>query len=255
VTPPGLHRDYVLRAARAGKHVISEKPLATNLADCDAMIAGCRDARVKFSVGYRLHFDPYHSELRRLAREQDFGPLRRMTGDRGFVVRDRVWRIEKQRAGGGPMMDLGIYIIQGSIMAQDGAMPVAVTAHELPKTRPELFNEVEESMRWEMEFASGARLDAVASFSHSSDAFRAEGDRGWIDFRQHAFTYRGIQCVTSRGPLNFPPPNQQALQMDDFADCILTGRETPVPGEMGRRDIRILRAIYESAASGRRVLV
>ncbi len=255
VTPPGLHRDYVIRAARAGKHVISEKPLATNVADCDAMIAACREARVKFSVGYRLHFDPYHRELMRLAREQDFGPFRKMTGDRAFVVRDRVWRIEKARAGGGPMMDLGIYIIQGAIMAQNGATPLAVTAHELPKTRPELFNEVEESMRWTMEFASGARLDAVASFSHSSDTFRAEGARGWIDFREHAFTYHGIRCVTSRGPLNFPPLNQQALQMDDFADCIATGRSTPVPGEMGRRDIRILTAIYEAAASGRRVLI
>ena len=112
-------------------------------------------------------------------------------------------------------------------------------------------------MRWQMEFASrGPPRRAVTSFSRSSDDVPcAEGDRGWIDFQQHAFTYRGIKCVTSRGPLNFAPPDQQALQIDDFADCILSGRETPVPGEMGRRDIRILRAIYESAASGRRVLV
>ena len=153
------------------------------------------------------------------------------------------------------MMDLGIYIIQGSIMAQNGAAPVAVTARELPKTNPELFNEVEESMEWTMEFANGARLSAVASFSHSSDTFRAEGAGGWIDFREHAFTYRGIHCVTSRGPLNYPPPNQQALQMDDFADCILTGRPTLVSGEMGRRDIGILTAIYRAAATGQRVVL
>jgi len=255
VTPPALHREYVVRAARAGKHVISEKPLATSVADCDAMIAACRDAKVRFSVGYRLHFDPYHRELMRLARDGDFGILSKMTGDRAFPMTEKVWRIQKRLAGGGPMMDVGIYIIQGAIMAQNGATPVAVTAHELPKTEPALFDEVEESMQWTMEFANGARLGAVASFSHSSDAFRAEGDRGWIDFQEHAFTYRGIKCVTSRGPLNFPPPNQQALQMDDFADCVLSGRETPVPGEMGRRDIGILTAIYQSAATGRRVVV
>lgn len=97
---------------------------------------------------------------------------------------------------------------------------------------------------------------ALAGYSHSADRFRAEGDRGWFELREHAFTYRGIGCVTSRGPLHFDPPvNQQAAQMDDFADCILTGRETPVPGELGRRDIRVLAAIYEAAGTGGTVRV
>ncbi|MGA9875331.1 MAG: Gfo/Idh/MocA family oxidoreductase, partial [Solirubrobacteraceae bacterium] len=89
VTPPAIHPEFVIRAARAGKHVISEKPLATSVADCDAMIAACREAGVRFSVGYRLFFDPYHGELRRLAREGDFGPLARMAGNFSFVFGPR----------------------------------------------------------------------------------------------------------------------------------------------------------------------
>src|SRR5437773_4595523 len=114
-------------------------------------------------------------------------------------------------------------------MAANGAAPVSVTAHEEPKTKPDLFNEVEETIRWTMDFPSGAKCDAVTSFNHSADQFRVEGSKGWMDFKQHAFTYRGIVCETSRGPLNFPAINQQAAHMDDFADCILTGRDTPVP--------------------------
>jgi glucose-fructose oxidoreductase len=256
VTPPALHADTVVRAAKAGKHVICEKPLATTVADCDTMIAACRAARVKFSVGYRLHFDPYHLEMMRLAHTQELGIFKGMAGEHSFRLRKRIWRINKKLAGGGPMMDMGIYVVHGAIMAQDGATPVAVTAYEEPKEDPELFNEVEESMRFTMEFANGAQMDGSSSFDRGQDRLWLHGTKGWMDFPAGAFSYRYILCGTSRGPLDFSPPvNQQALQMDDFADCILTGRETPVPGEMGRRDIRILTAIYEAARTGQRVLV
>ena len=255
VTPPALHPEFVIRAAKAGKHVISEKPMATSVADCDRMIAACKAAKVKLAIGYRLHYDLYHQELMRLAREQDFGPFMKMTGDRGFVFGQRAWRIDKKLAGGGPMMDLGIYIVHGACMAANGAAPIFVTAHEEPKQKPELFNEVEETIRWSMEFRNGARCDAVTSFNHSADTFRAEGAKGWIEFKQHAFTYRGIVAETSRGLLNFAAINQQAVQMDDFADCVLTGRNTPVPGDLGRRDMRIITAIYEAARSGKRIRV
>jgi len=255
VTPPALHPEYTVRVAKAGKHVISEKPMATSVEGCDRMIAACKKAKVKLAVGYRLHYDLYHKEMMRLAKEQDFGPFMKMTGDRGFIFGQRAWRIDKKLAGGGPMMDLGIYIVHGACMAANGVAPVSVTAHEEPKTKPELFNEVEETIRWTMDFPNGAKCDAVTSFNHSADQFRIEGAKGWMEFKQHAFTYRGIVAETSRGPLNFTPINQQAAHMDDFADCILTGRETPVGGEMGRRDIQIITAIYEAAHTGKPVKV
>src|SRR6266540_7546239 len=255
VTPPALHPEFTIRVARAGKHVISEKPMATSVADCDRMIAACKAARVKLGIGYRLHYDLYHKEMMRLAREGDFGPFMKMTGDRGFVFGQRAWRIDKKLAGGGPMMDLGIYIVHGACMAANGEAPVSVTANEEPKTKPELFKEVEEKIRWTMDFPNGANCSAITSYNHAADKFRIEGSKGWMEFKEHAFTYRGMVCETSRGPLTFTAINQQAAQMDDFADCVLTGRKIPVPGELGLRDIAIIEAVYEAARTGKRVMV
>ncbi|HEV2691786.1 MAG TPA: Gfo/Idh/MocA family oxidoreductase [Verrucomicrobiae bacterium] len=255
VTPPALHPEFVIRAAKAGKHVISEKPMATSVADCDAMIAACRAAKVKLSIGYRLHFDPYLRELMRHQREKDFGEFTKLTGDRGFVFGEHAWRVEKKLAGGGPLMDLGIYIIQAACMAT-GATPVAVMAQEEPKLRPDFFNEVEKTIRFKLEFASGATCEAVTSYNHNNDTFRAEGAKGWYEFSAHAFSYKVGTVNSSLGPVKFPAPiSQQALHMDDFADCIRTGRESEVNGEMGRRDMKIITAIYEAARTGKRVIV
>jgi glucose-fructose oxidoreductase len=249
VTPNGLHAGHCIAAAKAGKHVICEKPMGNSVADCDAIIAACRAAGVLLSVGYRLHFDPYHRELMRLAREQDFGPLLKTEGDFGFVMGNRQWRADKKLSGGGPLMDLGIYLIQGGCMAAGGIAPTAVSARFAPKTRSDLFVDVEEGISWSMEFPHGAVEKAVTSYAHNRNQFRAEGARGWIEFKENAFMYYGLEVATSRGPLRYPKTNQQALQMDDFAQCVLTGRPTPVPGEMGRRDLAIIEAIYASATA------
>jgi glucose-fructose oxidoreductase len=255
VTPPALHPEFAIRAAKAGKHVISEKPMATSVADCDAMIAACKKAKVKLSIGYRLHFDPYLKELMRLQREKDYGDFMKMTGDRGFVFGNHAWRVEKKLAGGGPLMDLGIYIIQAACMAA-GATPVAVTAQEEPKQRPEFFTEVEETIRFKLEFPNGAICDAVTSYNHDSDTFRAEGAKGFYEFSAHAFSYKVGTVVSSKGPVHFPAPaSQQALHMDDFAECIRTGRESEVSGDMGKRDLKIITAIYEAARTGQKVAV
>ncbi len=251
VTPPGLHARYAVAAARAGKHVISEKPMATSVADCDAMIAACRAAGVRLSIGYRLHFEPHHGELERLARTS---PFTRMEGGFGFYLSNREWRVDKRLAGGGPLPDVGTYVIQEACRARREEPPLAVTARESPKERPGLFNEVEEEIAWTMEFADGASCAGFASYERGANRFRAEGPQGWVEL-EPAFSYRGVAGRTSRGALHFPTVNQQAAQMDDFAACILSGRPTPVPGEMGRRDIAIIAAIYEAAATGKRVAV
>ncbi len=257
VTPNGLHAEHAIAAAKTGKHIISEKPMANTVAECDAMLAACRAAKVKMSMGYRLHFDPYHQEMMRLAREQDFGPLLKMNGRRAFVMGTWRWRADKKLAGGGPLMDLGVYLIQAACMAQNHAAPIAVTAHEGPKTRPDISRDTEEALTYSLEFANGARADFFTSYQGSGDQFRAEGEKGWIEFKEKAFTYRGSVVGTSRaGRLNFGPfVNQQALQMDDFAQCIRDGRESRVPGEMGRRDLCIIEAVYEAMRTGKRTLV
>jgi glucose-fructose oxidoreductase len=255
VTPNGLHAEHAIAAAKAGKHVILEKPMCNTVAECDAVLAACKAAKVRHSIGYRLFWDPYHAELRRLAREEEFGPFKTMKGDRGFVMSTWRWRADKKLAGGGPLMDLGIYLIQGACMAKNGVAPAFVTAHELPKTRPDISRDTEETLQWTMEWPDGAVAEFSTSYQQNFDHFRAEAPKGWIDFQEHAFGYKVGTVETSRGTLHYPGPYQQALQMDDFAQCIQTGRATPVPGEMGRRDLTIIEAIYRASASGRREAV
>jgi glucose-fructose oxidoreductase len=254
VTPNALHPEHTIAAAWAGKHVISEKPMATSVADCNAMIAACRTNKVQLSIGYRLQFEPHFDELKRLAREQAFGPLMKMNGGLSFTMNRAQWRAEKKLAGGGPLMDLGIYAVQAACMAAGEVPPVAVTARELPKKRPEFFRDVEETLEWTMEFASGARGEFSTSYNSGLDRFRAEGDKGWIEFAP-AFQYGGLKVVTSRGPFDPPvPPSQQAGQIDDFVRCVREGRESKVSGAMGRRDMMIIEAIYASAAkAGKRM--
>jgi glucose-fructose oxidoreductase len=249
VTPNALHPEHTIAAAWAGKHVISEKPMANSVSDCNAMLAACRLNKVKLSIGYRLQFEPHYLELKRLARTQDFGPFTKMSGGLSFTMTKPQWRAERKLAGGGPLMDLGIYAVQAACMAK-GAAPVAVTARELPKKRPEFFRDVEETIEWTMEFAGGAKGEFSTSYNGGLDRFRAEADKGWIEFAP-AFQYGGLKVATSKGPLGLlVPPSQQAVQMDDFAQCIRANRESPVSGEMGRRDMVIIEAIYKSAAQG-----
>jgi glucose-fructose oxidoreductase len=255
VTPNGLHAAHAIAAAKADKHVIVEKPMANTVAECDQIIAACKAAKVKLSIGYRLHFDPYHQELMRLAREKDFGIFTSMSGDRGFVMQNKVWRADKKLAGGGPIMDLGIYLIHGACMAANGVAPLAVTAKEHPKTKPDMFTDVEEGMSWTMEFPGAATATFQTSYQQRGDYFKATGAKGWIHFKEHAFTYRGLVVETSRGPLQFAPLNQQAVQMDDFANCIVNNKESVVRGELGRRDLVIIEAIYKAAATGTRVVL
>ena len=255
VTPNALHAEEVIAAAKAGKHVISEKPFTTNVADAERAIAACKAAKVKLSIGYRLHFDPFHKELKRLAREQDFGVLTKMTGANGFQMGRKVWRADRKLAGGGPLMDMGIYCIQAACMAADGAAPVAVTAREHAKTRPEVFADVEEGLDWTMEFANGAKAELMTSYNQNVGRFRAEGAGGWFELNP-AFGYRGIKVAGSKVPPGLTEVvSQQALQLDDFAICVRDDWPSRVPGEMGLRDMKILEAIYVAAKSGKRELV
>ncbi len=255
VTPPGTHRDFVVRAAKAGKHVICEKPMAPTVRECDEMIAACAAAGKKLSIGYRLQFEPHHIEMERLARDPQFGPFKKMSGGHGFYIAGRQWRVDKKLAGGGPLPDVGIYVIQSACRVA-GAAPVAVTAEELPKTRPDYFETVEEAIRWKMEFPDGAVADCFSSYNEGANHFQAGSANGknWVKL-EPAFGYGGIEGRTNRGDMDLPNIRQQAAQMDDFAQCILEHRETPVPGEMGRRDIAIMEAIYEAAKTKQRVKV
>ena len=250
VLPNAMHAEYVIRAAKAGKHVICEKPMATTVEDCDKMIDACNEAGTMLSIGYRLHFEPYNREMMRLGKEIVFGEIQSVIAYHGKNGTQGL-RLDKELAGGGPLMDLGIYCVQGARYTT-GLEPVAVTAHELVKTQPEIFTEVEEALTWQMEFPGDVTANCKTSYSESLNLLRVVAEKGWYELSP-AYGYSGQQGETSNGKMNFPKVNQQARQMDDFADAIINKRPTPVPGEMGRQDVKILMAIYEAMRTGKRV--
>lgn len=256
VTPPGLHKRDVLAAAAAGKHVVCEKPMAVSVEECDEMIAACDAAGVRLSMGYRLHFHPYHQRVKEIAADGLWGSPPVMSG--GFAYRmgeRRTWRLDKALGGGGQLMNVGIYVIQSALMAKGEAMPQIVSAYEEPKSRPELFNDVEDTIRWEFKWADGSKLDGVSSGDFGQNDFVANAADKSVKIGP-AYGYDGLRMTEdgeAKSPLDGFP--QQARQMDGFAADILRGTSSVVPASMGRRDIVLTSAIYESAATGKPVTV
>lgn len=255
VLPNGLHAEYTIRAAEAGKHVICEKPMATSVKDCQRMIDACNKNGVKLSIGYRLHFEPHNQRVMELGQQQVYGPVKTIESANSFIIGgnpDR-WRLDKELGGGGPLMDMGVYCVQGACYTT-GETPLAVTAKFGEVTRPEYFKEVEQSISWQMEFPNGAVANCSSSYNDSVSRLYTQAENGWWRL-EPAYGYSGIKGVTSEGPMDYPQVNQQARQMDAFAECILENKQTRVPGEMGMRDVKILMAIYEAARTGQRVKV
>jgi predicted dehydrogenase len=252
VLPNALHAEYVIRAANAGKHVISEKPMATTVADARKMIDAVRKAGKKFSVGYRLHFEPHNREMMRLGQEKIYGPVKKIYAQDGQKEGyDTPWRLDKKLAGGGPLPDVGIYCLQGAIYTK-GEVPIAVSAKFHPKTDLKKFKEVEEGIDFQLHFADGTVAECKSSYNDEYNLLRAEVDGGWFELSP-AYAYSGLKGQIKGGKMDIENVNQQARQMDAFADCILNNKETTVPGEMGLRDVQLLEAIYRAADTGQKV--
>ncbi|MCC9139028.1 Gfo/Idh/MocA family protein, partial [Pontibacter silvestris] len=253
VLPNGMHAEYTIRAAQAGKHVISEKPMATSVEDAQRMIEACKQNNVSLSIGYRLHFEPHNQRVMELGQQQVYGKINKIEAADSFVFGGSPdkWRLDKQLAGGGPLMDLGVYCVQGACYTT-GQKPVAVTAKFGEVTRPEYFDEVEQSISWQLEFSDGVVADCTSSYNESAGKLRGEAENGWWEL-DPAYSYSGIKGETSEGEMDFPQVNQQARQMDGIAQSIMDGKASRVPGEMGLRDVKILMAIYEAAQTGKRV--
>lgn len=250
VLPNSMHAEYTIRAAQAGKHVICEKPMATSVADAEAMIEACRQADRLLSIGYRLHFEPHHREMMRLGQEQVFGPVKVIEASFGFRIGDpNQWRLDKQMAGGGALMDVGIYAIQGARYVT-GEEPVAVTAQAFTTDHAK-FDDVEETILWTLEFPSGAVASSSTTYNGYVNRLYATAPEGWFE-TEPSFGYSGIQGRTSRGAMDFPAINQQAAQMDAFAACVRSGRPSEVSGEEGLRDMKVIEGIYRSIAEGGR---
>jgi len=252
VLPNSQHANYTVRAANAGKHVICEKPMAISVHECEEMIAACQRNNVRLGIGYRLHSDPFHQYVMELGGGK-FGKLERVEGEHSMLLEDAsAWRLQKKFAGGGPLMDVGIYVVQASCYTV-GRNPIAVIEASFGEvTRPDIYETVEQSISWTLEFPDGILAHGTCSYSKDSDWLKGTADQGSWELNP-AFAYNGLKGKTREGVINFSEVNQQALQMDEFAHALLHGNETKVPGEMGCRDLTILMAIYKAAKTGKSV--
>jgi predicted dehydrogenase len=258
VLPNSMHKEYVIRAAKAKKHVIVEKPMALSVKDCQEMIKVCEEMGVQLAMGYRLHYEPYHLELKRLGQEKIFGALRLIEVSLGYKTGNstpKEWRLVKALSGGGPLMNLGVYCIQAGRYVT-GEEPMAVTAQFGKITDQEKYSEVEESITWPMEFPSGAVCTSTSSYNCGVDRFFASADDGYFEL-QPAVSYGPFRGRTSKGELNFPDINQQAAQMDGIGKVILNNQKLPlhITGKEGMNDMKVIEAIYKAARTGKRVLV
>lgn len=256
VLPNSMHKDFVIRSAKAGKNVIVEKPMAISVDECQEMIYSCKKAAVQLAVGYRLHTEPYHQAIKRFGQERTFGQVRLIEASLGYKSGDPTeWRLHKAISGGGPLMDIGIYCVQSSRYVL-GEEPVSVTAQFGPVTNRELFSEVEESITWQFEFPSGAVSNSTSSYNCQFDRFFSSADDGFFELNP-ALGYGPYKGKSSKGELNFPAINQQAVQCDEIAKVLLANQQLPkhITGEEGIQDMKILEAIYTAARTGKKIYI
>lgn len=247
--PNSLHRKYVLKAAAAGKHILCEKPLAPTVKECAEMVAACKEHGVRLYTSYRLQFSPYHQEISRLGTTRVLGKVKHIKAANGIRLDAGTgWRLDKELAGGGSLLDVGIYLVQACRYVT-GEEPVAVKA-SVQNKRPDVFKEVEDTVHWEMHFPSGAIADCTCSYSATDSFITVEAEKGSFSLNP-AFTYEGIQGQVNREAMKFPEVMPEALLLDHVAYSILYKASSPVNGTEGMKDIRIIAAIYRSIASGR----
>ena len=255
ITPNGLHHDQAIRVARAGKHVICEKPMALNAKEGQEMIDACKKAKVKLLVGYRMHFEANTLEIVRMRKTGELGKILFFQGLSGFRIGDpNQWRLNRQLAGGGAMMDIGIYSINGA-RYMIGEEPVWVTAQET-KTNPEKFKEgVDETILFQLGFPGGAVASCLSTYTMNNlDRLFLNGEKGYAEL-QPSTGYGPIKGRTNKGELTHTHVTHQTVQMDEMAGIILEGKQPIVPldGEEGVKDMKIIDAIFEAVKTGKKV--
>lgn len=256
VLPNSMHHEYVLRAAKAGKHVICEKPMSVSVKEAEEMIAACKKAGVQLNIGYRLHYEPFNMEMMRIGQQKAFGNVRFVQTNFGFSIGDpKQWRLKKELAGGGPLMDVGIYCVQAARYVT-GEEPLWVTAQFGPVTDKERFTTVEESVSWQFEFPGHAMVNGFTSYKSNIEQLYISADRGWAQLGP-AYAYGPLKGRTSQGELNLPIVHHQTVMLEGMCDSLITKNKFPdhSSGEEGLKDMKILMAIYEAARSGKKIML
>lgn len=267
--PNGMHAEYTVRGAKAGKHVLVEKPMANKPEECQAMVEACRRAGRKLMVGYRLRHQPYHQRAIRICREKQFGAVKLILADAGFNMRldPNEWRFRAKLAGGGSLMDLGVYVVQATryFIAEE---PLEINAHVYSDPADPRFREVEETVVFQLRFPSGALANCSSSYGHAGvNRCRVMGASDWFEL-DPAFGYSGQRLRIQRGGIQTSAQkggqfeetepdhkSQFPAEIDHFSECILANKEPVSPGEDGLQDVRIMMAIYRAAEAGKTIRV
>jgi len=258
VLPVGMHAEYTVRALKAGKHVLCEKPMASTAAECEVMMAAAKAANRQLGVAYRVHFEPTNVEALRLLRAGEIGAIRHVQCDHGFNANlqfpPHKWRLEKALAGGGSMFDIGIYGLNTSLMMLEGDRPVSASAFYAYPRDDARFAEVEGGIDWRLTMASGINVQGSSSYCYSPYVSRQRyfGAEGSLTM-EPATTYDNNRIAIEGGGeprrdiAAASALTQFAAQIDGFSQAARTNTPHRAPGEMGLRDLKIIEALYESA--------
>ncbi|RFZ84237.1 gfo/Idh/MocA family oxidoreductase [Mucilaginibacter terrenus] len=261
VLPNGLHKEYVIRGAKAGKHILCEKPMAISSAECKEMIAACNQAGVKLMVAYRIQYQPHHRKLREMVQQKTFGEPKLIEASNcQSSTNPEHWRHKKALAGGGALPDIGLYCLN-TVRFVLNAEPTEVFAYGYSTPGNPLFREVEELVSWQMKFANGLIANCTTNYNvHESRRYRVLCEKGWLSVDK-AFAYKGQKLMSAKADgklelqqdIGLTEKDQFATEMDYFSHCVIYNKKPFTPGEEGLQDHLIMEAIYKSAEEGRPV--
>jgi predicted dehydrogenase len=257
VLPNGMHAEYTVRGLEAGKHVLTEKPMANSPAECQQMIDAGRKANRKLMVAYRCRYEPYNQEAIRIARSRELGPTQMILADAGFGIGDpNQWRLNKKLAGGGSLMDIGIYALNAARYLT-GEEPTELHAMMYSTPGDPRFKEVEEHVTFQLRFPSGILANCSSSYGYFHQShYRVMGTDARLAL-DPATWYSGLRMYIERGDAiedrNLPVVDHFAAEMDHMSDSVMQNKEPLTPGEEGLRDLTIIAAIYEAAQNGKTV--
>jgi len=254
--PNSMHAEYTVRAAKAGKHVLCEKPMATSVEDSRAMIAACESAGKKLMIAYRCQYEPANLRAVQLIRAGKLGSIQSIESAFGFPIAPNEWRLNKKLAGGGPLMDVGIYCLNASRYLT-GEEPTNVAGFSSVVDKDGRFAEVEEALSWTMKFPGGALASCTCTYGNlMTGYFRVRGSRGTITM-EPAFNYDKLHLsaqIEGQPPIDFAPDDPDPMhflrEADHMADCILQNKQPKTPGQEGLRDMELMARIYRSCERG-----
>lgn len=252
-TPNALHVRDTVGSAKAGKHVLCEKPMAVTVADCRSMIDACKAAKVKLMIAYRMQYEPLYTQAKEMISSGQLGKIAVVEGAFGFDSKPGVWRLTKKLGGGGPLVDVGIYPLN-AIRFLLGEEPVSYTAAvATTDTASGRFAEVEQSMVWTMKMPSGALAACATSYGAAvPGTLKIQGEKGTLDFGAHAYDNGGIHVVGGGSVSGFDQTSpkqgtQLRLEAEHLAECIRNNTTPRSPGEEGLRDHEAFDRIYAAA--------